>query len=59
MNNIDKLTKELESLVDVLKDELVKAIKGNKAAARRARKATIDLAKVGKDYRAESIKVIG
>jgi hypothetical protein len=39
--------------------ELDKALAGNKAAARRARKSTLDIAKVGKEYRAESVAKIG
>lgn len=59
MNKIDTLTTNLKTLIDTLAVELDKALAGNKAAARRARKATLDIAKVGKEYRAESVAKIG
>lgn len=39
----------------VLQAELVKAAEGNKAAAARARKATLELEKLGKEFRKQSI----
>lgn len=59
MNKIDILTTNLKTLIDTLAGELDKALAGNKAAARRARKATLEIAKVGKEYRAESVAKIG
>ena len=38
-----------------LQADLVKAAEGNKAAAARARKATLELEKLGKQFRKESI----
>jgi hypothetical protein len=59
MNKIDTLTAHLKELAATLAIELDKALAGNKAAARRARKATLDIAKVSKEYRAESVAKIG
>jgi hypothetical protein len=59
MNKIDTLTANLKDLLNTLTAELDKALAGNKAAARRARKATLEIAKVGKEYRAESVAKIG
>ena len=39
-----------------LQADLAKAAEGNKAAAARARKATLELEKLGKQYRKESVK---
>ena len=60
MNKIDDLTKAILTQAQIIVDDAPKAQAGNKAAARRVRKATIDLGnKCGKEYRAESVKVIG
>jgi hypothetical protein len=59
MDKIDTLTANLKELAATLAIELDKALAGNKAAARRARKATLDIAKVSKEYRAESVAKIG
>lgn len=56
---IESLTQQLKDLATTLVAELDKALAGNKAAARRARKATLNIAKVGKEYRAESVAKIG
>lgn len=60
MNKIDDLTKAILVQAQVIVDDAAKAQAGNKAAARRVRKATLELGnRCGKDYRAESIRVIG
>ena len=59
MNKLTTITNDLHNLIVILNIELDKALAGNKAAARRARKATLDIAKVGKEYRAESVAKIG
>jgi hypothetical protein len=59
ITKIEGLTLTLIDLIAKLAVELPKAAEGNKAAARRARKATLDIAKVGKEYRAESVAKIG
>lgn len=60
MSKINDLTKAIMTQAQIILDDALKAQAGNKAAARRVRKATIELGnKCGKDYRAESVKVIG
>lgn len=59
MDKLTTLTNDLHNLIVILNIELDKALAGNKAAARRVRKATLDIAKVGKEYRAESVAEIG
>jgi hypothetical protein len=59
MDKLITLTNDLHNLIVILNIELDKALAGNKAAARRARKATLDIAKVSKEYRAESVAKIG
>ena len=44
----------MNELLDALKVDLAKA-EGNKAAAARARKATLELEKIGKEFRKISI----
>lgn len=46
---------KLEFLVTKLTQDLVKVAKGNRAAAQRVRVGTIDLEKVGKQFRKESV----
>lgn len=56
---IRKNTKEtiakISEVMAVLQAELAKAAEGNKAAAARARKATLELEKLGKEFRKQSI----
>ena len=60
MNNIDNLTKAVLEQADIIVADADKALKGNKAAALRVRKATPELGlRCGKAYRAESVKAIG
>ena len=47
--------KKMEHLLTTLTKDLVKACKGNKAAAQRVRTGTIKLAKIAKVYRKESV----
>lgn len=46
---------KLNDVMAVLQAELAKAAEGNKAAAARARKATLELEKLGKEFRKQSI----
>lgn len=50
-----KVIAQIDGVLDALKVDLAKAAEGNKAAAARARKATILLEKLGKDFRKASI----
>jgi hypothetical protein len=60
MNKIDSLTKALKVQAQIILDDVDKALQGNKAAARRVRKATLELGnRCGKEYRAESVAKIG
>ena len=60
MNQIDKLTVEIKEQAQIILEDADKALKGNKAAARRVRKATLELAnRCGKEYRALSVAEIG
>ncbi|MGN1215437.1 MAG: histone H1 [Candidatus Cryptobacteroides sp.] len=47
--------KKITETVAVLQVELAKAAEGNKAAAARARKATLELEKLGKEFRKQSV----
>ena len=46
---------KINEVLSVLQTELAKANEGNKAAAARARKATLELEKLGKEFRKVSI----
>lgn len=46
---------KINEVMSVLQAELAKAAEGNKAAAARARKATLELEKLGKEFRKQSI----
>lgn len=46
---------QINEAVSVLTAELAKAAEGNKAAAARARKATLALEKLGKEFRKVSV----
>ena len=50
-----ELIAQLDGVLDALKVDLAKAADGNKAAAARARKATISLEKLGKEFRKVSV----
>ena len=47
--------KKITAIVETLQIELAKAGEGNKAAAARARKATLELEKLGKEFRKQSV----
>ena len=60
MNKIDTLTAAVVEQARVIIEDADKALKGNKAAARRVRKATLELGnRCGKEYRAVSVAKIG
>lgn len=46
--------KKMNEVISILQENLAKA-EGNKAAAARARKATLELEKLGKQFRKESV----
>ncbi len=53
-----ELINELEERIDQAKADLAKARKGNKSAAKRIRKFTLDMGKrLGKDFRRESMRM--
>ena len=56
-NQVDmkKTIAKINEVMAVLQAELAKAAEGNKAAAARARKATLELEKLGKEFRKQSI----
>lgn len=56
MNKINDLIIEIKNLADEFLIEASNNAKGNKAAGRRARKATLALTKMFKDYRALSLE---
>ncbi len=49
-----QLIEDIVAQCDIIKEDIVK--EGNKAAAKRVRKATIVLNKLGKEYRKKSIE---
>ncbi len=55
INEIHNITRHLLLLVNDLECELENSLKGNMAAAQRARVITLELQKVGKMYRRESL----
>ena len=60
MNKIDTLTAAIVEQAQIIIEDADKALKGNKAAARRVRKATLELGnRCGKEYRAASVAEIG
>ena len=44
--------------ISALQADIAKTAEGNKAAAARARKATLELEKLGKQYRKESVNTL-
>lgn len=52
---MNDIIKEIRTATDTLLAELDKAATGNKAAAARARKATLLIEKLGKEFRKVSI----
>ena len=55
LKNMKETIKEITAIVEALQSELAKAAEGNKAAAARARKATLELEKLGKEFRKQSV----
>ncbi len=53
--NMKETIAKISEVMAVLQAELAKAAEGNKAAAARARKATLELEKLGKEFRKQSI----
>ncbi len=53
--NMKETIAKINEVLAVLQAELAKAGEGNKAAAARARKATLELEKLGKEFRKVSI----
>ena len=52
---MEKLIKSMQAEIDCLSNDLTKATT-TKAAAARARKSTLELAKLGKQFRKDSVK---
>ena len=57
MEKIQNLVSEIEALTAELMTEAQANLKGNKAAGRRARKATLALTKLYKEYRTLTLEV--
>lgn len=53
---MEELIKSINEKIDVLMTNLDANAKGNKAAGQRARKASLELEKLFKQYRKESVK---
>lgn len=53
---METLIKKINEQIEAFKADAEKRAKGNKAAGVRARKASLELAKLFKEYRAESVK---
>ena len=53
---MEKLIEKIDSLYETFKVEANKNVLGNKAAGTRARKASLELDKLFKEYRKESIE---
>ena len=53
--NMKETIAKINEVMAVLQAELAKAAEGNKAAAARARKATLELEKLGKEFRKQSV----
>ena len=51
------LVEDIDTVSTELKENIEKFKKGNKAAGQRARKNTLTLAKLYKEFRAESVKI--
>ena len=55
LKNMKETIKKITAIVEALQIELAKTAEGNKAAAARARKATLELEKLGKEFRKQSV----
>ena len=54
--SIEEIVQAINAEVEKFNAESEEVVKGNKAAARRARKITMIIEKLGKDFRKETIK---
>ena len=57
IENLIKLIEDIDTVSAELKENIEKFKKGNKAAGQRARKNTLTLAKLYKEFLAESVKI--
>lgn len=55
MEDYNKVSEEVFQMLESLKWDMTKGLDGNKSAARRARKKSVDLAKLLKLYRKVSV----
>ena len=55
--NLISLMEDINTVSNELKENIEKFKKGSKAAGQRARKNTLALAKLYKEFRAESVKI--
>ena len=55
MEEYKKVSEEVFQMLESFKEEMTKGLNGNKAAARRARTKSVDLAKLLKTYRQVSV----
>lgn len=53
---MEELVNRIKAEVQNLTQNIDKFMTGNKAAGQRARKSTLELAKLGKEFRKESVK---
>lgn len=56
MEKINALVEEIKTLTENFMTEAASNLEGNKAAGRRARKATLELTKLFREYRIATIK---
>lgn len=54
---MESLVNQINQANEAIKPELEKAAKGNKSAAKRARKLSLELGKLYKEFRKESTKI--
>ena len=54
--SLEKVIKDMRSLLEHITEDLIKSERGNKAASQRVRTGTVRLEKVAKLYRKESIR---
>lgn len=56
MEKINALVEEIKTLTESFMNEATSNLNGNKAAGRRARKATLELTKLFKEYRSATVE---
>ena len=54
--SVQKIVDSINEQVEAFRADAEEAVKGNKSAARRARKATLKLSELGKEFRKVSVK---